>query len=644
MAEELPIEVVGRSLKLPINRGLQADFPPPKVTTNRIAHRPKRDLPDGSVRAFPRDRFLSFIGQLKIQSRDLGLSSLDLLGSQLYILDEICEGMARGITTFVILKARQLGSSTFFLALNLFWAFDNPGMLGILATQNELARDQFINQLRLYLSTLPKSHKIDSKTSNRGLMVFTNTSLFQFLVAGASKHGNTLGRSGGCNYLHASEVAFYGSKENIDALNQTLAEKNPHRLYIYESTANGFNHYAEMWEIASHSPAQKAIFVGWWRNEMFELAETDPLYLKYMPKGRASVLHPLEQKRIALVKELYDFDITAGQVAWYRFHLETKCAGDQGQMDQEMPWTPEDAFVSTGSQFFPDESLTLQLREARKHLCKPFIMRLSKKWSETSVQPADIFNATLKVWEEPNKWGKYVLGCDPAYGSSAEADHSVISVFRCYADRLVQVAEYSSPSTSTYQCAWVLCYLAGLYGDVMVNLEISGPGGAVYKEMVQLQQETAAYQQEDNIDLNNCLAHMKNFLYRKPDSLTGSVVNQWVTSFDNKRLLLSRHRDMVDRGLMHIRSLSCLEEHRKMVVGETGGIAASGRNKDDKVIAAALAGYAWAEWVAPQMKAQGHTYEYVKLIEEKGGEDIVSNMFRRFLKEMKIKVPDASAA
>lgn len=630
------IEISARPLKLPINRGVQPDLKAGFM-------RPKRELPDGSVKPFPKERFLKFIKELKIQSRDIGLAPLELLGSQIYVLDEICSGLEEGITTFVILKARQLGMSTFMLALDLFWAFEHSGMLGVMATHDEGSRDQFINQLRLYIDTLPKGYKVGLKTSNRIMMVLNNTSLFRFLVAGSNKHGNTLGRSGGCNFLHSTETAFYGSKENIDALNQTLSEKNPNRLYIYESTANGFNHYAEMCEIAKHSPAQKFIFVGWWRNEMYEFSEKNPLYLKYMPQGRSSVLSPLELERIERVKEEFEFDITAGQIAWYRFHLETKCNGDQGQMDQEMPWTPEDAFVSTGSQFFTDDSLTHQLREAKKHLCQPFIVRLTKRWSETAVQTSEIHSATLKIWETPNRFGKYVIGCDPAYGSSAEADHTVITVFRCYADKLIQVAEYSSPSTSTYQCAWVLCYLAGLYGDVMVNLEITGPGTAVFQEMQQLQQETATYNQSDNLELRNCLAHMRNFLYKKADSLSGGVVNQWRTSFDIKRTLLNRHKDMMERDIVQIRSLACLEEHRKIVVGEGGGIAASGRNKDDKVIAAALATYAWAEWVKPQMSAQGHTYEYVKMIEEKGGEDIVSNLFRRFLKEQKIKVHDDAA-
>src|SRR5215469_14164446 len=95
---------------------------------------------DGKVEPFPRDRFLKFCAALRIQSRDEGLAPFRLLGSQTYILDEICKGREEGISTFVILKSRQLGSSTFFLALDLFWAFEYSGSLGVFATHEDGSR------------------------------------------------------------------------------------------------------------------------------------------------------------------------------------------------------------------------------------------------------------------------------------------------------------------------------------------------------------------------------------------------------------------------------------------------------------------------------------------------------------------------
>lgn len=624
------------------DRKMEEDRRNPRSVFGAMVMNKKQKAPDGSVKPFPRERFLKFIDVLRVQTRDFGMQRLNLLGSQLYILDEICKGLEEGITTFVILKARQLGASTFFLALDLFWAFENRGLLGIFATHDEGSRDQFRNQIELFLKTLPKTHRFNAETSNRLMLVLENSSMFRYLIAGSRQGTNKLGRSGGCNFLHATEVAFWGSSEDIASLNQTLSELYPSRLYIYESTANGFNHYSDMWEIAQNSPAQKAIFVGWWRNELYEFSEDHPLYLKYMPQGIKTPLNPLEKRRVKLVRELYNFQITAGQVAWYRHHMETKCSGDQAQMDQEMPWTAEDAFVSTGSQFFTDECLTIQMRKAKTYKCLPYSFRLSNRWDQTEIIPVHIHQAELKIWEEPSPYGKYVVGCDPAYGSGPDADSTVISIFRCYADRIIQVAEFSSASISTYQCAWVLSFLCGLYRDIMLNLEITGPGTAVYQELDILRANTATMRADENPDFYNCLAYMRHFLYKRPDSMSGSVVRQWRTTHDTKRALMHRFKDMVELGTCEIRSLNCLEEMRKIVLDE-GSIQASGRNKDDKVLAAALAVWAWDQWRRFELKAAGKTYEHEQRTESQGGPDPVSALWRKFMKTAKIKINDEAA-
>jgi hypothetical protein len=54
-----------------------------------------------------------------------------------------------------------------------------------------------------------------------------------------------------------------------------------------------------------------------------------------------------------------------------------------------------------------------------------------------------IDDVRLRVWEDPAPTGQYVIGCDPAWGRNDWADRSSISVWRCFADKLIQVAEYA---------------------------------------------------------------------------------------------------------------------------------------------------------------------------------------------------------
>src|SRR6516162_5487125 len=101
------------------------------------------DLPKLKLAPFPRARFLTWCKSLKIQTKDFGLAPFKLLGTQTYVLDEICNGLDDGISTFVILKARQLGMSTFFIALDLFWAFEYAGLSGAFATHSDQSKGLF---------------------------------------------------------------------------------------------------------------------------------------------------------------------------------------------------------------------------------------------------------------------------------------------------------------------------------------------------------------------------------------------------------------------------------------------------------------------------------------------------------------------
>jgi hypothetical protein len=601
----------------------------------------KRKVPDGSVDPFPLERFMQFISALKIQSRDEGLISFRLLGSQQYVLDEIVEGMAEGITTFVILKNRQAGISTLMLAIDLFWAFENQGLLGVFATHDEGSRDQFRNQIDTFLATLPMKYKVDFETNNRTMLVLKNHSLFRYLVAGTRASSNTLGRSGGTNFAHCTEVAFWGSADNIKSLGQTFSEKYKKRLYIYESTANGFNHYHDMWEIANDSPAQKAIFVGWWRDERNEFSEDHPLYLKYMPEGTSSVVGELERNRMMKVKELYGVDITAGQIAWYRFHLETKCSGDQSAMDQEMPWTAEDAFIATGDSFFSNEALTDAFKFAKQCLCLPFVIKLTDNFQDIRMFQSPVDMASFKIWEKPSEMGTYVIGADPIFGSSPDRDSGVISVFRCYADCVEQVAEFSSQQVSPFQFAWTLAFIAGLFKHVTLVLEMNGPGGPVYQELGQLKQKLAEIAPGEDNDMRNCLLHMKNFLYRRSDSLSGGVLLQWKSSPDIREQMLHKMHLGIESKRMIIKSLLCLEEARHMKIESDGYIGAPPSKHDDRVFGAGLAYWGWDTNVRAKLHSQGMSKARVRQIEATGSIDPVDGLVRKFLNNAKIDVPQS---
>jgi hypothetical protein len=599
-------------------------------------------LRSSAVEPFPRDKFLKFLKQLKVQSKDYGLVSFRLLGSQTYLLDEICKALDDGITVIYVLKNRQAGISTFLLALDLFWAFNYKGLLGCFITHEESSRDDFRSAIEVFFAETPKTHKVNYVRHNRNLLILKNASKFRYLIAGTSSgRKGGLGRSGSANFVHATEVAFYGNDDDLAEFRSQTSSLYPHRLQIYESTANGFNHYEEAWDNAKKDPTKAAIFIGWWRDERNAFPLDHPFFTKYMPDGISSSLTPLERKRVREVRESFGFEISLQQIAWYRWHLESEKINDQSLMDQEYPWTDQDAFQATGSQFFTAEALTNSIREAKRHPFQTYRYKLTHKFEETVLQQTRDPRSSLRVWEEASRFGYYVLGCDPAYGSSDEADRSVVSVWRCFADCLVQVAEYCSPEPSTYQCAWVLSHLAGYYGLtwLMPILEITGPGQAVFDELQKVQKLSAEMRPEnDTHGIRNILGNMRHFFYRRIDSPGGgSLIYQWKTTEELKQRMMNQMKNGIELGRMVPRSVPLIDEMRK-IVNDEGHIGGEGRAKDDRVMGAALAYQAWNMWGQPLVKNMGLTLARSLEIDERGGTEPVDRLIVNFLRKQNIKV------
>lgn len=590
---------------------------------------------------FPEERFREFCKHLKILTKDFGLISFNLLGSQEYILQEIIKGMNEGISSFVILKSRQLGSSTFFMALDLFWAFNYSGLSGAIITHTEQLRDQFKVMIDVYLSNLPKGYKIKPRRHNRTMLQLRNGSTFQYMVAGTKESSKgTLGTGAALNFIHKSEESAFGNPEDLKNLNAAMSSHYPHRLDITETTARGFNHFSDTWANASSSQMQRVIFVGWWRNELFRFEKESMHFQAYMPEGMDSRYNVLERKRMKQVKDLYDYDIQPEQMAWYRWKLtEPPMNSDQDKMDEDFPWTPDDAFVATGSRFFTNASITDQMRRARSQPFMPFRYQLGFDWRETKILDGTAKRNDLRIWEEMNPMGRYVVSCDPAYGSSEEADRTAITVFRAYADRLVQVAEYCSPITSTHQCAWILAHLCGYYRNVFLIYEIQGPGQAVRSELDKLRGEMNTMFAAGDDTLRNCLAGMQNYLFRRNDQIGGGVQFQWKGNLEQKKRMMNRLKDSIELDRVVCYSLPALEE-MKTIIYDQGSIEAEVGKKDDRVISVGLANFAWLEWMQGRLRQEGLTMLRASELEEKGGTEIQKNrMVLQYMEQAKILRP-----
>jgi hypothetical protein len=544
------------------------------------------------VTGFSLERFYRFCRALQIETKEQGLRSLwPLMGSQQYVMSEIGKGIEDDVHFFVVLKARQLGITTVTLALDLYWNFTHPGLQSTLVTDTEENRDMFKSTLGMYIAGLPNAYKIPVLAHNRNLLELASRSRLFYQVAGLRSKGS-LGRGKGITYLHGTETSSWGDEEGLASLLASLAEQNPARLYVFESTARSFNIFYDMWTTAKRAHTQRAIFCGWWRNEFYAAPHDSPIYQTYWD-GRFTAE---ERDWTRDIKALYDYDITPNQIAWWRWKT-VEGLRDEALMYQEFPPTEDYAFIMTGTSFFSTARCTEEAKTAVKTRPDCYRYEFTTEFHQLTVAKTTERLATLKVWEEPVKDAYYVIGADPAYGSSDWADRFCISVFRCYADGLDQVAEFNTSECLPHQFAWVIAHLAGAYGNSVLNLEVNGPGQPTITELKRIKQKASMLEGAQGHDLCNVLAGMSHYIWRKQDSMSGPTMSLgWLTTEGSKERMLAYFKDYFERGMMKVLSMELLEE-MKTVMRHDGRLGAPGRGKDDRVIAAALACAAFSEQV-----------------------------------------------
>jgi hypothetical protein len=563
------------------------------------------------VTDFDPARFEIFCSKLRIDSKELGQVPLKFLGSQRYLIEQIADGLRNDIHTFVVLKGRQMGISTVLNALNIYWPAKNPGLQGAIVTDTDENRELFRSNIEQYRESLSRSLRAPIKRHNRSQLLLKNGSRLMYMVAGTKKQGN-LGRAKSVNYMHATECSSWGDEEGYASLMNTLAQKNPNRLYIFESTARGYNMFYQTWEVAKHSKTQRAIFIGWWRNELYAFAEESIEFKTFWDGSPTSD----ERVWVGEVFERYGVEITPNQLAWWRWYVADQLKGDEMMALQEMPPTEEYAFQLSGSKFFSGERVNQHYQEALKQQCLYFRYEFGLNFEDTRFVPTTEENAEVTIWETPVKSdvigarsGTYVLGCDPAYGSSEWADEFAACLLRCYADRVVQVAELGTPNWTDQQFAWAIAHLCGWYGDCMLNLEMQGPGAAVFNELLNLKRQAGTMQASDpRAGAFDVIGRIRDYLWKRQDSIHGNFAYQWQTNSKEKIRMMSTLRSYFEREIVQVNSLHCLQQFRNIHRNgeQVGG---EGRAKDDRVIALAIATVAWNDWIMLEMQALHRTWE-----------------------------------
>jgi hypothetical protein len=206
-------------------------------------------------------------------------------------------------------------------------------------------------------------------------MVLKNRSRIFYQIAG---NKSRLGQGKAITYLHGTETASWGNEEGLASLIASLAETNPERLYMFESTAQGFNMFHDMYTTAKRAKTQRAIFCGWWRNQFYSLPADSQTYKVYWDGKLTSE----EKEWTRDIKKLYDVEINSRQMAWWRWKLHEGIK-DDALMYQEFPPTEDYAFVMTGTSYFSNARCTDAMKAAKKLLPDYYRYSMGANFTDT---------------------------------------------------------------------------------------------------------------------------------------------------------------------------------------------------------------------------------------------------------------------
>lgn len=440
-----------------------------------------------------------------------------------------------------------------------------------------------------------------------------------------------------------SEVSKYGDSRGLDSFKESMSTSHPNRLYVYESTANGFNHWRDMWfEAGRDKNFIQRIFVGWWSNPLNSISKTDQRFSIY----GAQPPDEDEQAQIDWVKNHCGLKVKMEQLAWYRWRCSDTSV-DMDSIHQLQPWNDEECFVKSGNSFFPMRVISDKIKDLSDNLPQ---FHGFKYWlgndfyagkMEEIVDMDRLDEVDLKIWERPKEGHYYAIGMDCALGRTDWGDQNTIEVFDCFADKMVQVAEYGSSNEDTRQAAWVLAYLAGIYSNCRINIDVTGGYGvAIMNELDQLKQRmrsemyskiTGGYEWDD------FLSNASYYLYHRPDSMGAGYAKNWVWTSKTKFWAGNSYRDSFGANLLEIKSIALLNQMSMVVRDGMDLGGAQGKLKDDLVFAAILAEVAWKEWLRPMMINDNYTYERVSASENGDArhmhDKVVMSIVDKFFKE-----------
>jgi hypothetical protein len=373
---------------------------------------------------------------LKIRFKAGGIEYLRLNRAQL-------EYSRRCSKQNIVLKARQLGITTYVAARYFLQTITRPGTLTVQVAHSQESAEAIFNIVRRFWEKLPEGLRrgalIHSRANVRQLVFPLLDSEYRVETADANA-----GRGMTIHYLHCSEVSRWprDAAETLASLRGSVA---PRGEIVLESTPNGAaGAFYREWQQAIETGYTRHFFPWWYDEGYQEIVEPDKIL-------------PLTPSESELVEA---HGLTDEQIAWRRKQWKTlrELAG------QEFAEDPSSCFLTSGECVFE-------------------MTALEKASGLAGEMMASEDNGRLAIWLPPQKGRRYILGVDTAGGGS-NGDYACAEVIeRTMGMQCAELHGHFPP----FELARRVAELGQRYERSLVVVERNNHGSAVLAHLKHLE-------------------------------------------------------------------------------------------------------------------------------------------------------------
>lgn len=445
----------------------------------------------------------------------------------------------------IVLKSRQVYSSTFTEALTFVRTTEQPGTNSLIVAHDLDTSGALFDMAKRFHDHLPLPKLKPSKVKEIEFPFPRGMSRLKVLSAG------TMGKGRGTTQTcaHFSEVAFWPHADVLAGMMQAIPNL-PDTFVILESTANGMQGdgemFYELWSAAERGESEfEPVFIPWYVMSKYRLT----------PGIDMSDLDENEQRLV----DLYKCD--AEQLAWRRSKIKTEFRGDAALFEQEYPASPEEAFIATGKPAFDRNAVLKQ----RKNICEPEMRGTfgqDKKF--VSLERGDV-----RVWQRPLEGHPYVIGADVSTGTSG-GDYSAAFVLNMRT--MEQVASIHG-LIAPWDFATQLNALGRWYNNAIIAIEVNNVGLAVQDPLIRVHFYPRLHQWKG-----------------KPDRvrLGPAHLYGWVTNVATRPLLIEAGQRALNKEIVCLHEDGLLREIIEFSLNDEGKFEARAGH-DDRVIAMLIA-------------------------------------------------------